>query len=77
MGNKNDQKKDIENKIINEEKLNDIKQINLIETVKSQKNVEEIFSSLNQILTLKLIKYKKNIKIYQKLILKTINKRVK
>jgi len=64
MGNKNDQKKDIENKIINEEKLNDIKQINLIETVKSQKNVEEIFSSLNQILTLKLIKYKKNIKIY-------------
>ena len=59
MGNTNNQKKDSDNKIINEEKPKNIKPINLIETVKSKYIIIKIFSYLNQILKLRIIKYNK------------------
>ena len=57
MGNINNQKKNFDFK--NEEKLKNIKPINLIEAVKSKYNTKEIFSYLGQFLKLKLIKYNK------------------
>ncbi len=48
MGNTNNQKEDINNIIINEEKINNIKSINLIEAVKSIYNIKIIFSYLEQ-----------------------------
>ena len=57
MGNTNNEKKGIDNKIINIEKLKDIKPVNLIEIVKSKHITIEIFSYLEQILKLKIINY--------------------
>ena len=57
MGNTNNEKKGIDNKIINIEKLKDIKPVNLIEIVKSKYITIEIFSYLEQILKLKIINY--------------------
>ena len=48
MGNKNNRKKDIEYLTINEEKLKNIKSINLIKAVKSRYNIKLIFSYLEQ-----------------------------
>ena len=59
MGNTDIQKKDSDNKIINEEKPKNIKPINLIETVKSKYVIKELFSYLSQILKLRIIKYNK------------------
>ena len=57
MGNTNNEKKGINNKIINIEKLKDIKPLNLVEIVKSKYITKEIFSYLEQILKLKIINY--------------------
>ena len=57
MGNLNNQKKEPDNKI--EEKLKDINPVNLIEKVKSKYITFEIFSYLERILKLKIIKYNK------------------
>ena len=57
MGNTNNEKKGIDNKIINIEKLKDIKPLNLVEIVKSKYITKEIFSYLEQILKLKIINY--------------------
>ena len=46
MGNIKNQKKNFDNKIINEKKLKNIKPVNLIEEVKSKYNTIEIFSYL-------------------------------
>ena len=59
MGNLNNQKNDPDNTIINEEKLKDINPINLIEKVKSKYITNIIFSYLERILKLKIIKYNK------------------
>ena len=59
MGNINNQKKEPDNKIINEEKLKDINPVNLIEKVKSKYITFEIFSYLERILKLKIIKFNK------------------
>ena len=64
MGNTNNEKKGINNKIINIEKLKDIKPLNLVEIVKSKYITIEIFSYLEQILKLKIINYNKKLKIY-------------
>ena len=67
MGNTNNQKKEADNEeIISEEKLKNIKSINLIETVKSKNFTIKIFSYLEQLLKLKIINYNKN---YQSLLL--------
>ena len=60
MGNTNNEKKGIDNKIINIEKLKDIKPLNLVEIVKSKYITKEIFSYLEQILKLKIINYYNN-----------------
>ena len=57
MKNTNNEKKGINNKIINIEKLKDIKPLNLVEIVKSKYITKEIFSYLEQILKLKIINY--------------------
>ena len=62
MGNINNQKVDIDNIIINKEKLKDIKPVNLIETVKSKYIAIKIFSYLNEMLKLDIIKYNKKYK---------------
>ena len=59
MVNTNNQKKDMDNKIISEEKLKNQKQVNLIETVKSKNNIKVIFSYLEQKLKKEIIRYNK------------------
>ena len=60
MGNKNNRKKDIEYLTINEEKLKNIKSINLIKAIKSRYNIKLIFSYLEQKLKQEIIRYNKN-----------------
>ena len=59
MGNTNNRKKDIEHLTINEEKLKNIKSINLIKAVKSRFNIKLIFSFLEQKLKQEIIRYNK------------------
>ena len=59
MGNTNKQNEDIDYLTINEEKLKNIKSINLIKEVKSRFNIKLIFSFLEQKLKREIIRYNK------------------